>query len=147
MYSSKLSVGIHILCVVALGPCPVTSERIAGSIGTNPALVRRMMSRLQQAGLLRTRTGRGAMGLAEPAETISLLAVFRAVEPQQSLFDVHTGANPACPVGAGIGRILTRLYDGMQTELEARLDRVKLSDLLGQFPDLPAAGAALSAKP
>lgn len=135
MYSSKLSVGIHILCLVAREPCPITSDYIAGSIGTNPALVRRLMSKLKSARLLNTQTKLGATGLAKPAEQISLLEVFRAVEPQRSLFDIHTGTNPNCPVGAHINGILTRLYGEIQNEMEARLGRVKLSALLQQFPE------------
>ena len=134
MYSSKLSVSIHILCLVALGPCPVTSGDIAGSIGTNPSLVRRLMSRLKAAHLLNAQTRLGATGLAKPAEQISLLEVFRAVEPQQSLFDIHAGTNLNCPVGAHINGILTRLYGGIQQEMEAKLGAVKLSGLLRQFP-------------
>lgn len=134
MYSSKLSVSVHILCVVALGSLPVTSEKIAGSIGTNPALVRRLMGRLKAANLVEARTKLGATGLAKPAEQISLLDVFRAAEPQQALFDLHTGTNPECPVGANICRILTQFYTGAQRELEAALERVKLSDILRELP-------------
>lgn len=134
MYSSKLSVGIHILCMVSLGVCPVTSDEIAGSIGTNPALVRRLMGKLKAARILRVQTGLGATGLAKPPEEISLLEVFRAVEPRRILFDIHGGTDIDCPVGAHIGGILGQLYDGMQKELEERLDQVKLSDLLTQFP-------------
>lgn len=134
MYSSKLSVSIHILCVVAANPCPVTSEFIAGSIGTNPALVRRLMSRLKAARLLCAQTKLGATGLAKPPETITLLEVFRAAEPQRQLFDLHDGTNPHCPVGANINRILTGVYGEIQNGMEERLAKVTLADLLGQFP-------------
>ncbi len=49
MYSTKLSVSIHIMSVIVLMEGqPVTSEYIASSINTNPALVRRLMSRLKK---------------------------------------------------------------------------------------------------
>ena len=54
MYSTKLSVSIHILSVIVLMEGqPVTSEYIASSINTNPALVRRLMSRLKKAKLIK----------------------------------------------------------------------------------------------
>lgn len=134
MYSSKLSVSIHILCMVAREDCPITSDYIAGSIGTNPVLVRRLMGRLKRARLLRTQPRLGATGLEKPPEQIPLLEIFRAVEPKQTLFDVHTGTNINCPVGAHIGSILTQFYHGMQEEMEDHLNRVTLSDLLKQFP-------------
>lgn len=142
MYSSKLSVSIHILCMVALNPCPVTSQSLAQSIGTNSVLVRRLMGRLKKAHLIFAQAGLGATGLAKKPEEISLLEVFRAVETRRQLFDLHAGVNVHCPVGANIGRILTKVYDGIQTEMEARLDAVHLSDLLGQFPPMLSRGGA-----
>lgn len=66
MYSTKLSVSIHILTVIALmeGQA-VTSEYIASSINTNPALVRRLMSRLRKATLITASPGLGVTGLAK----------------------------------------------------------------------------------
>ncbi|NJP41773.1 NAD(P)H-binding protein [Oscillospiraceae bacterium HV4-5-C5C] len=134
MYSSKLSVSLHILSLVALEPCPITSEYIASSIGTNPALVRRLMSSLKQAGLLRTQTRLGAQGLGRTPEAIRLLDVFQAVEPVTPLFDQHLATNPKCPVGAGINQILTSLYSDLQQDLRHSLARVTLQDVIQRFP-------------
>ena len=134
MYSSKLSVSIHILCLVALHPDgPITSDWIAGSIHTNPALVRRLLVNLKRGGLIKTQTGMGVTGLAKPAEKISLLEVFRAVEREQRLFDIHTDTNLDCPVGAKIEQVLTTTYQTMQTNLEHELEAVHLSQLVTLF--------------
>lgn len=133
MYSSKLSVSIHILCVIALGPLPVTSDYIAGSIGTNPALVRRLMAKLKGAGLIYTQTKLGATGLAKPPEEISLFQVFQATEPQQNLFDIHSGTNADCPIGANIGVVLNRLYHQVQTKMEDALKQQTIADILKQI--------------
>lgn len=131
MYSTKVSVSIHILCMIALNPdCPITSDRMAGSIQTNPALVRRLMSQLKKANLIKTQTKLGATGLAKPSSDISLREVFRAVEPEQRLFDIHTGTNMKCPVGANIGKVLTQIYDQVQTNFEDQLGNIFLSDIL-----------------
>lgn len=131
MFSTKTSVGIHILCVIASSPVSnVTSDHIAGSIGTNPALVRRLMSQLKKAGLIRTSTKLGVVGLAKATESITLLNVFHAVEREQRIFDVHTDPNPQCPVGANIERTLTQVYGQVQSDFEARLSGITLSDIL-----------------
>ena len=131
MYSTKTSVGIHILCVIALSPdASVTSDRIAGSIGTNPALVRRLMSGLKKAGLIRTSTKLGVVGLGKDTAAITLLDVFQAVEQQQRVFDLHTDTNPNCPVGANIQRTLTCIYQQVQTDFETRLGGITLADIL-----------------
>lgn len=131
MYSTKLSVSIHILCMIALSPdSSITSDHMADSIQTNPALVRRLMSQLKKANLIETQTKLGATGLAKSSSEISLLEVFRAVEPEQRLFDIHTGTNMKCPVGANIGNVLTQIYDQVQTNFEDQLRNIYLSDIL-----------------
>ena len=131
MFSTKTSVGIHILCVIALNQdASVTSDRIAGSIGTNPALVRKLMSRLKQAGLIRTSTKLGALGLKKDSANITILDVFHAVEQERRVFDIHTDTNPQCPVGANIERTLMNVYGQVQTDFEARLSGVSLLDIL-----------------
>jgi len=131
MFSTKTSVGIHILCVIALSPeANITSDHIAGSIGTNPALVRRLMSQLKQAGLIRTSTKLGVVGLAKDSGSITMLDVFHAVEKEQRVFDLHTHCNPKCPVGANIEGTLTQTYERVQSDFEARLDGINLADIL-----------------
>lgn len=136
MFSTKLSVSVHILCMVALRSSPaVTSEHIAESICTNPALVRRLMSRLRRAQLIRTCQKRGAVGLGRPADEISLRDVFFAVEPERRLFDLHTGTNTRCPVGAHIGEVMTDIYERVQTGFDSQLQSIRLSDILDKLKE------------
>lgn len=134
MYSTKLSVSIHILSVIALmGEQPVTSEYIASSINTNPALVRRLMSRLKKAKMIRTSTKLGVTGLARKAEDITLLDIFSAVEEHSDLFSIHGNTNHQCPVGAKIESTLKNLYDTIQAATEEKLSGVTLADITKEF--------------
>ena len=134
MYSSKLSVSIHILSVIALmGQQTVTSEYIASSINTNPVLVRRLMSRLKNAKLINTSTKLGVTGLARKAEEISLLDIFLAVEDHRDLFAIHCDTNHECPVGAKIEGTLKHLYDNIQTTTEEKLSSITLGDIIKEF--------------
>lgn len=131
MYSTKYSVSIHILSLIALkDEQAMTSDRIAGSVNTNPALVRRLMSSLKKANLIKAQTKLGILGLTKPPEEISLLQVFKAVEKEQNLFAMHGDPNPNCPVGARIGSALEYVNQQVQTEFEKDLDSVFLSDIL-----------------
>jgi DNA-binding IscR family transcriptional regulator len=109
---------------------PITSEYIAGSINTNSALVRRLMSSLKKAGLITTQTRIGATGLAKPSEQISLSEVFRAVERETTLFAIHEDTNHDCPVGARIGKLLANVNDQVQTQIDLTLSSIHLSDIL-----------------
>ena len=53
MLSSKLTVGVHILTLLASSPGePLTSEYIAGSVNTNPVVIRRLLGLLREAGVV-----------------------------------------------------------------------------------------------
>lgn len=134
MYSSKLSVSIHILSVIALmQEGPITSEYIASSINTNPALVRRLMSRLKKAKLIKTSTKLGVTGLAKPAEEITILDIFLAVEDHAELFGIHSNTNHNCPVGAKIESTLKNLYSNIQAATEEKLSAICLADITKDF--------------
>jgi DNA-binding IscR family transcriptional regulator len=134
MYSTKLSVSIHILSVIALMESPpITSEYIASSINTNPVLVRRLMSRLKKAKLVETSTKLGVMGLARKEEDITLLDIFHAVEDHPQLFNIHGDTNHKCPVGAKIESVLTRLYDNIQIATEKELSAITLAEITKEF--------------
>ncbi|MBS7525316.1 Rrf2 family transcriptional regulator [Fusibacter paucivorans] len=131
MYSSKFTVSIHILSMIALSDGkPITSEYIAGSINTNSALIRRLMSLLKKADLITTQTKVGATGLAKPSEQISLSEVFKAVERETTLFAIHEDTNRDCPVGARIGKVLANVNDQVQSQVDLTLSSIHLSDIL-----------------
>ena len=66
--SHKLSDALHILSYIALNQeemTKISSQTIADSVGTNPGLVRRLMSNLSKAGLLLTKVGAAKPQLAK----------------------------------------------------------------------------------
>ncbi len=91
MLSSKLTVGVHILTLLALTPDQAqTSEYIAGSVNTNPVCIRRLLGRLREAGIVESQGGiGGGWRLRVPAGRITLLDVLRAVEPQGETISLH----------------------------------------------------------
>jgi DNA-binding IscR family transcriptional regulator len=109
----------------------MTSEYIAGSVNTNPSLIRRMLSALHAAGLTTSQlgTGGGAL-LARAADEITLLDVYRAVD-EGELFALHREQpNPACPVGRNIQAELHGRFDAATRALEAELGRTTIAQML-----------------
>ena len=70
MQNSRFAVAIHTLLMLATkADGPISSDYIAGSVGTNPVLIRRLMGDLRNAGLVDSRAGAtGGFVLARPAE-------------------------------------------------------------------------------
>ena len=132
MTSSRFAVAVHILTLLEKSEeGPVTSAYIAGSVNTNPVVVRRILSMLAEAGITTSRlgTGGGAL-LAVPAADVTLLDVFRAVE-ECKMFAMHSAPpNPKCPVGRNIQAALEETTDAAQRALEAELARHTVADIL-----------------
>ena len=124
MLSSKLSVGIHMLTIFALKRGePLTSEFIAGSVNTNPVVIRRLLGSLRDAGIVESKAGvGGGWVLLVAPERITLLDVLRAVEPQDEIFALHRSEpNPECPCGQHIQSVLTEVYDKVQEGMTRQL--------------------------
>lgn len=129
--NTRFAVATHILTVLqAQGGVPATSEYIAGSVNTNPSLVRRLLSQLARAGLTVARmgTGGGAL-LARPAGEITLLDVYRAVDEESDVIPIHQAPNPQCPVGRNIQQVLEQRIDAAERALFAELARTTIAEL------------------
>lgn len=131
--SSKLSVGIHILTVLALYPnMALTSEQIAGSVNTNPVVIRRLLGLLRAAGFVESKTGVGGgwVLVADP-KRITLLDVFRTIEPRNQAFALHRSEpNHQCPVGCNIQDVLCGIYAEIQKGMAEQLERTTIAGVV-----------------
>ena len=134
-YSSRLPAAVHILMAVAFfsNDHKVTSEFLAESVRINPVMVRNTLGKLRKAGLVRTEAGIGGTFLAKDPAEITLLDIFRAVEPEEDLFRFHEHPNPACPVGNNIHTVLDGHLEAAQDSMRESLRSVTLADLMHQL--------------
>lgn len=132
MVNCRFTVAIHVLCLLAAQrPRPLTSEFIAGSVNTNPVVIRRILGVLRKAGLVRSEPGvsGGWEILAKPGD-ITLGALYQIVRPG-TVFAMHTRQpNVLCPVGRNIQRGLCSHYQRAQAAMEGELDRTTIADVL-----------------
>ncbi|MBZ9711934.1 Rrf2 family transcriptional regulator [Deinococcus multiflagellatus] len=126
--NSQFAVAVHILALVHQFPDASSSAEMAGSVGTNPVVIRTVSGLLRRAGLLRTRRGVAGAELTRPPTQITLLDVYRAVG-QGSVFRLHEHPHPSCPVGANIQATLEAHFAQAQAALEAELARTTLADV------------------
>ncbi|RTE09971.1 Rrf2 family transcriptional regulator [Paenibacillus whitsoniae] len=131
--SSRFSIGVHILSLLAIHPTEHhTSEWIAGSVGTNPVIIRKVLGYLKKAGLVNVRAGSGGATLARSLEEVTLLDVFHAVDvvEEGKLFHLHEQPNPACEVGANIEQVLRLLLVKAQSAMEGVLREITMKELV-----------------
>jgi Rrf2 family protein len=129
--SSRLAVATHVLSALALARgALVSSEAIARSVNTNAAFVRRLLGALAKAGLTESQMGQGGGAfLARPAETITLLDVYRAVDDPVVFALHHHGPNPRCPIGGCITPILEAEVTEATKALERSLAATTIADI------------------
>jgi len=130
--SSRFVVAIHALSVLAraAGKGPVCSTAVAQSVHTNPVVIRRLMSELEKAKLVRAVAGRsGGFELDRQADAITLADVYRAVE-DEAVFRMHKlSPDAACPVAAQIGKILNGPLKAAESALSNSLAQTTLKDV------------------
>jgi Rrf2 family protein len=130
--STRFTVALHILTLLASSPGEaLTSEYIAGSVNTNPVVVRRLLGTLRKVGIVSSQPGNGGgWELATNPGKLTLRDVRRAVN-EGSPFSMHNQPpNPKCPVGKNIQQALGPLYDQAERIMEDDLSRTTILSLL-----------------
>lgn len=132
--NSRMTVAIHILSYLAASERPsrpVTSDRIARSVATNPVVIRRMLGALRQAGLVASRRGANAgWTLVKRPAAITLLDVYRAVD-EGPVFGLYASPpNPHCHVARALKPALGRVYGALEEDLANRLARTTIGQML-----------------
>lgn len=133
--SSRVAVAVHVLAYLAWRRDEaVTSERIAGSVNTNPVVVRRIMGSLRNAGLVSVQPGvGGGAQLARAPEAISLLDVYRAVEEKEELFALHAEPCRECGIGSHIREVLQGVFCQAHQAMQGVLGTVTIADVFREL--------------
>ncbi|MDQ0060568.1 Rrf2 family transcriptional regulator [Paenibacillus harenae] len=133
--STRFSMAVHTLTLIAVSSGEFTGDFIAGSVNTNPVVIRRIMGMLKKAGLVEVRPGVGGASLLRAPEEITLLDIYRAVNviEDNQLFGIHQDSNIRCLVGRNIETALQSEFEEAQSAMEQRLAKTTLSGLIARF--------------
>lgn len=138
--SSRFTIALHILTALETfqGQYRLTSRFLSGSIQANPVIIRNILLQLKAACFVQIPRGRGSITLLKSSNEISLLDVYKSIEPleQDKLFSFHKNPNPQCPVGRNIHNILDWRLLSVQQAMENKLESMKLSDILTDLQKL-----------
>lgn len=131
--SSRFTVALHIFTCVEVfkDECKVTSDFLAGSINTNPVIIRKILTQLKNAGLIEVARGTGGITVTKPLTEITFYDVYEAIEPVENgdLFRFHENPNPECPVGRNIHTLLDQKLQAIQGAMEDEMKRYTIEDL------------------
>jgi transcriptional regulator, Rrf2 family len=131
--SSRFTIALHIFtCVETFkNDYKITSDFLAGSINTNPVIIRKILTQLKNAGLITVARGTGGISPTRPLKEISFYDVYQAIEPVENgdLFNFHNSPNPQCPVGKNIHALLDDKLKTIQLAMENEMKKYTLDDL------------------
>lgn len=140
----RFAFATHILSVLALhqsGSC--SSDLLAGTVNTNPVVIRRLLLDLKEAGLIETQRGPGGGArLSRCPQKITLAQIHRAVAGELEAFGEHP--NPpaqTCCVGRGIQGVLERISRQAAAAAMHEFERVTLADVLADLQGADLIGA------
>lgn len=137
--NSRFPVAVHVLTALAYRDGVwLSSPRLAASVRTNPVVIRRLLIRLQTAGLIQAHTGKsGGVRLARRPQSITLLDVFRAIEGGSPFVLPHKAENKACAVSCAMKRLLSSVLAETDRAISRTLEKVRLSDLVEEVAVTP----------
>ncbi|MGX7419347.1 Rrf2 family transcriptional regulator [Carnobacterium gallinarum] len=133
--STKFPVAVHVLSLLALNrQMTIYSDFIAGSVNTNPVVIRRVVGLLKKAGMVNSAPGIGGISLIKEPSEISLSAIYQAVTPAESkLFSLHQNTNPDCIIGRNIQSALEESMSNAEKALINELGNETLADILDKL--------------
>ena len=131
--SSRFTIALHIFACVDTfkDDYKVTSDFLATSINTNPVIIRKILTRLKNAGLINVARGTGGIELTRALAEITFFDVYEAIDPVEGgeLFRFHEAPNPDCPVGRNIHALLDEKLKNIQNAMETEMKKYTLLDL------------------
>jgi DNA-binding IscR family transcriptional regulator len=130
--NSRFSTAAHILTLLASMPDErLTSEFIAGSVGTHPVVIRRQLALLRRAKLVESKGARGGGWiLARKPEEIKLSQVRDALG-EETTFRMHRNdPAPNCTVGQYVRQALAVVYEDAEKAVSRSLQTRSIRDLL-----------------
>lgn len=138
--STKCSVAIHCLIFIyEYGEQKkVTSELLSLSTGSNPVIIRNILSALKKDGILCVKFGTGGATINCPLREINLYRICKAIEPDFSskLIGVHALPSPLCPVGKNIHAVLDSSYKKVKEDLYKSLQKITMEDIIHDYHHL-----------
>ncbi|MEN0057701.1 MAG: Rrf2 family transcriptional regulator [Bdellovibrio sp.] len=131
MIDQRFAVSVHIMTVLAFHKGELmTSEQLAASIGTNPTVIRRLSSKLVEAGLVSSFKGKsGGICLAKSAREISLKDIYKAIGDKRLIACPEKEPFKQCEVSCSMGEIFDEVVEGLEKQSMSYLAGIRLADV------------------
>lgn len=135
--SMKCSIAVHCLIFIyeAKGITKVTSNLLAESTGSNPVIIRNIISSLKKAGLISVARGTGGAELCMQPSEITLYQIHNALEPDglSALIGIHPCKDRKCPIAQNIQKVLQSPYQKIEDNIKETMKDITLQSMIDDF--------------
>src|SRR5579862_5506026 len=133
--SVQFTVAAHIMAALGFfDGKEISSTTLAESVNADPTFVRKSLSRLSKAGLIRSTRGKnGARTLARSPEQNTLLEIYRASAAPPTFVIHGYPVETRCPVSCSFRGFMSSVLKKAQSGFESALDRITLADVVREI--------------
>lgn len=134
---TKCSIAIHSMILIAVygKSAKITSRIIARSTGCNDVIVRNILAKLKNKGLININRGVGGTTLNRELSSISIFDIYDAVEEKdlQNIIGIHKNPYQKCPIGQCIEDILEKPYTKIGEAIKKEMQSYTLDKIVEDF--------------
>lgn len=131
--TNRFTIAVHIITAIDYfqDKEKVTSSFLACSVGANPLIVRNVMRKLKEAGIIDISQGKSGIALARKLDEVTFCDIYKAVDciNEEGLFHFHENPNTNCPVGRNIHKAMDKKLLQVQEAMEEAMKKITLADV------------------
>lgn len=133
--STKLSTSVKALCFLALDEKPRNSTEIAASVGINASKLRKLLSMLGKAGIVKSDSGMlGGFSLAKKPSEIHLQEIYCAIEDRKAFYlNVNDDKLEENGPSEKINYFFLDLFSEIQVEIENKMTDITLKSIINKI--------------
>lgn len=133
--SVQFALATHIMAVLGFSyGTELTTAALAGSVNAEPTFVRKSVSKLVKAGLVKATRGKlGACTLARPPEEITLWDIYVASEAPAPVAGHLYPVEESCPISMNFKGCMSLIQCAVQESLEVALSKTTLASLVADL--------------
>ena len=131
--SKAFGLALQSLAVLADHRCRYPSSNLADHLCSEATLLRRILARLAQEGILEVREGRdGGYRLRQEPETVTFAAVYRALQTGGPFSEGLLESTGEHPLGARMHEALSGFAGEINQTVERALEQYTIADLVNK---------------
>lgn len=129
--TGEFAIGVHALVFLNHKKCVQSSEAIAKNVCTNPARVRKVLSKLKKQGVVETKEGiDGGYFFSSDSSQVNLAMVADALETAIVAAAWKSGKSDMdCLIASGMAGILDGIYASLDQCCREKLEKISIEDI------------------